>query len=452
MPRAEHDTHSWIDRLDAPERTTGFDALAELFLGNGHGTIAGAAITSANDDTGLHDAPLSAPGLPIESTHSPAPTIALVVAAHLPIMAAPWIAQHADRRCRAIGRPVALVRIRDGESILELFTEALPAAPTKPAATVDDAIATLAPLAAEWLIYAEGESSDELSRMSPLSRLDLLTGTGDAAVIGSYRMIKTLLHQRAAAAPPFDLGIAIVGAGDDESAGTFRRIAQAAGAFLEIQPEYLGGVARLSRVNSELIYRGQAATPAREWIERIHQSAAAAPSHTSNDCESPLSPADEHAVGAPSHPHDVPTEATPAPLRAHSTLDRLQKDGEPMLYRFVRGAVPLGIRCPAHPSVELAADREGVLHLLLARTDQQAAGSGLDPLLAARAWATQHINLIAMAVASITRIDSDRPPVAHAFTPAPKSARTLLELDVKWHALVPIPAESRSEYCAVELN
>lgn len=117
---------------------------------------------------------------------------------------------------------------------------------------------------------------------------------------------------------------------------------------------------------------------------------------------------------------------------------------ETSLASLVEGLVLLHFGPPEDPSVEIAADRAGVLHLLCADDD----GKGVGRLVAAEAWAMKHRPLLSAAAGPDARIDQSKPVVLHLFTDSPKSVRHLLDADLRVHAIITPGNGARS----IELN
>jgi hypothetical protein len=129
--------------------------------------------------------------------------------------------------------------------------------------------------------------------------------------------------------------------------------------------------------------------------------------------------------------------------------------GLPPLHDYVADLTPLDARWPRRADLSLAVDREGRLHLL-------AAAVGDDPLalfhemLAARQWAIDHADLLALSARQY-RVDRAATPAVHLFTDRPKALLRLLAAGdpdrplVQLHLLQPVEAGDATAWSHAEL-
>lgn len=109
----------------------------------------------------------------------------------------------------------------------------------------------------------------------------------------------------------------------------------------------------------------------------------------------------------------------------------------PNLAALIAGLSPLQARCPFTPSVQLALDAEGRLHMLSREPLPQA----VSDLEVASAWATAHRELLALTPgcqALNTSSTAATPPLRHWFTPDAKAAKHMLDANLRVHLLLTI--------------
>ena len=121
---------------------------------------------------------------------------------------------------------------------------------------------------------------------------------------------------------------------------------------------------------------------------------------------------------------------------------------------LIPGLTPLESRCPKAGRVELATDEQGRLHLV--------ARSGADPtqpvdaLIAASAWAREHLALLLRAEPTLAPPspdpEADSSPVLHLVTTEPKLIRPLLDADVRVHLLTEVEVGGQRAQVTTELN
>ncbi|HVZ94410.1 MAG TPA: hypothetical protein VG797_07865 [Phycisphaerales bacterium] len=516
-----------------PEADSGFDALAELFLGSDDGPVPDAngdtatipaidpvrpVCTSQQSETPLAPAqPMNIPSVAAtphpaaESTpdpESPAagpqpeppsiaaieqseplrhpmrpPMVELLLMGHLPVRGSPWPAQYARELLDLIDAPVLLARLRAGECSVELYGGDRSAI-SAPVDDLDDALALAGALAQRRLLMCDTRDAAKLADDARITRVTILAGANDAAVAAAYQSIKDILaHRRREHAISF--GIAVVGAGRKEAADAVARVNRACHAFLGTSAELSAVVERMRPTGTLAIFRGSCdLSPARLLTNLlavpptvppqprklpIEQRRARVPTSIEPDIASapvvaaPVAKTDhsQAASGAAPAPTPIATESDAKPQTGAAASTPRSHD--PELFKHVHGLIPLAFRCPFDQGVELAADRDGTLHILLADeamplAEPSAAQPGdlpahrVERLIAVSAWARKHLELIALAAAAIMPIDSVRPPVMHFFTPRPKSVRALLDAEVRLHALAPVHIEQRTAWCCLELN
>jgi hypothetical protein len=110
------------------------------------------------------------------------------------------------------------------------------------------------------------------------------------------------------------------------------------------------------------------------------------------------------------------------------------------------GLHPVPVRCPHIPSVQLATDEHGRLHLLATGPD----GGGLEALRSAALWASSNLPLLAQVVGA--KIDVRQSPVLHLFTAEPASLWRLYDSCIRFHYIRRIPPSPTMSFITEDLN
>lgn len=110
------------------------------------------------------------------------------------------------------------------------------------------------------------------------------------------------------------------------------------------------------------------------------------------------------------------------------------------------GLQALHVRCPHIPSIQLATDEHGRLHLLGTGPD----GGGLDALRSASEWASANLPLLAQIVG--VRVDVRQTPVQHLFTSEPSSLWRMYDSAVRFHYIRRVPPSPTVAFITEDLN
>ncbi len=425
---------------------TGYDALAELFLGS----PAADNDERADDSSKTRSIPAISEPQPARAPQprlaapTPGVEIELLLAGHLPIHGSPWPAQYARAVSEQIARPVAMLRLRQHQCSVELFGAA-PISPADSPGPVTDLPGAIraAGAANRWIVLCDESEAHRLARIGGVTHATLLSGANEAAVVAAYRSVKSLACPTSGETPAsLRLGVAVVGASDEDANTVVERIAEACSAFLGRNVELAGVVSKLKPTGAVVLFRGSTDLSLEHAAKLILQPAPAAQPAPKTRTDHPRATTSVCSETAVVPPTAAAPNASSAPIEHHAP--------EPTLYRHIAGLVPLAVRCPEDHSVELAGDREGSLHVLISTAAN--AERAVERLVAVTAWAKRHLDLIAMAAANVMPLDTRRPPIAHVFTPTPKAVRHLLDAEVKIHALAPVTIDQRTAWCCLELN
>jgi hypothetical protein len=428
---------SAFDFESAP--STDYDALADLFLGDtderepprastppsGRGIL---TLVSSND--------LDEPFAIASDQTQPGLTIEGLIIGHLPVLASAWVSQYARYVAEQVGKWVGLVRIRSGHATIELVGP--PGAQSPPpgtsASALKSALAHAAAQTAHWIIRVDELSEPRLAELQGVDRLTLLSGADEAAVVASYRTLK-LLSERATHSNEPTLGVAIVGAPKDRAKEAAERLARTVEVHLGQRLRLTACIPQIGPGRIVPIYRGDLSEPTDAALPGILQALRAEADAAQLAAEAlPPPPPPSVVAGARAEAHaPVEAAASPAPPEALST--------------HVPGLKALPARCPLASGVELAIDGAGRVHAL-ARLE---GGDGrvMERLLAASAWAGLHADWIRLATGNTAAGGN---ATAHIFTEDARSARPLLDSEVRVHLLVRARAGDRDVCVCRDLN
>lgn len=387
----------------------GYDALAELFLGDvPTSTVApGRTPVSTAASNGTHT--------------QGSLTVQALVLGHVPTMAAAWMKQTARSHAESTGRPVALLRLVGGEATLEVVGQVV-----GPQRSLPDALRAVLPVVGTLFIRADDRHEPTLVR-SGVDGVLLVTSADEAGIVGAYRTLKGLLpaHEHATLPP---VKLAIVGATAERAGPAAERLSKAVRTFLSHPIEVQTAIPRVNAtpgVPPSLVFQG----PASEDVVRevLGQVTGARETPVTSLIAEPLP-----------EPHPLPEPIEPAP-------QDLLEAPEAKAARSAAPAVPadlidLGSLCPWTPTVHIAMDRSGGVHVC-ARCDAAASGHDLTGQLAlAATWAEEHHAVLgALAERVAAGLDRTRPIARHVMLQNPKAVRTLLSAGLTVHLTLPTP-------------
>lgn|GEM_PF-5446647 len=336
-----------------------FDRLASLFLGDLEPTSTSGMEAAMGRGRGTDSSRL----LGEEET----PVITPLVAGNLPVLSHPWL-WHVAARLDA--RPSALIRLAaDGVQVAMLnaaggaeFSRDDLAAWCLEAATV----------ARRW--YVVPRSGGEIDTVSALGAEEVvvLTGGDEAATVAAYQWVRRLVEAAKSAghAPPLT-PLAVVGCPDRTARQVASDVDTNAQGFLGHAVSFAGAFPQLERTSvTQQRFFGECVPPAvlREVIREAARAAQAA----------------RTSVAAPA-PDPSPLSSTSAGPSVPAGSECGDRPEQPA--SLLPGLWSLAIQCPDHPSVTLATDESGRLHLLAWHPEVAA-------LRAAAIWARRHATLL----------------------------------------------------------
>lgn len=406
-----------------------YDELAELFLGDGGEAPESDART--------------------ESEHQFDGIEALILG-HLPVRAGPWVGQYAGAVSRQSGHVVGLVRLTDGVVSLDVY--GLSDVEIETSGGIGDAIEAAGGFVDRWIVQVQELDEPALACDARVGAVTLLAGANEAAIVAAYRTIKALGTARGDSGAGLPIGVAIMGADEEQAQTAMARLRRASSVFLEREVALAASVSQMQPTVTRSVFRGEATVKASELIGLIH---AATEQRETVGGPYPFQGEREDAAVFTAQV-GVREEAIDA-FEAHANgwhedaavaEERAGADGVPDLESLLDGMLPFAARCPDDESVRLAIGTDGTLHLL--RRDED--GKGVEPLVAVEAWARKHAKLLAMAAGNGARVDAARSIRRHLFTATPKHVRHLLDTDASVHLLAPVEAGGERVWYCTELN
>lgn len=431
------------------EADVGYDALAELFLSD-----EAAPKATPKASLAVNSAPTQKfPSMP-EASRGPMAggpakierrTLGLVIG-HLPVMASAWVSQLARQMAVETSAGVALVRVAGDEAMVELIGSGVRSSGPM-LSSIEEAIASARERAATVLVRLDESAEPKLVGRAGLSGLVLLTGADEAAVVGTYRSLKSLVPQHGSAADLPGVRLAIAGAPAERATAAAERLERAIGSFLGKPAPLAMVLPRIGTVEglgSELLFAGRVASVDRvleltlepagrgaalggakspdsggTTLAAFHGGLQARPTQTRHDAEA-----------AGTRPRSQPSGARP--------LGSLSRAAVSLPSLHVGGMRSLGRLCPAAPEVELACDEHGVLHALAMIESAGSASATAGLLAVAAGWAAENRPVLtALAEREAASLDGAAAVRLHAVCASAPAARPLLDTPIRVHLLVP---------------
>ncbi len=472
-----------------------YDALAELFLGDGTlGPVSAPARahTAADaptlklagleeEDAELVDEAMRDQAAGVEAAHQRT-QIELVIVGHLPVLASAWVLQYAARRAETLAMPVALLRVQQGLAQLDLVGPGAEKFIQPEALGLDSAMQAARQLTPHWII--RDEQPDDYA--SEFTGLTVLTSADDSAVVACYRELKTRLGDDAAART---LRVGVLGSAPERAREACDKIANAAKQFLgrDVQIEDCGQ--KITSRTSTLVYRGECDMDAADIVAHLldaedaaalltprTQDAVAAmaaqtpmtsavPAASAAPIESliePAAPAQDAVPEIVVRPYPPRETAMPAPVAAPVVSPaQVSPPSEPRrapvkqdgtLARHIAGLRPLPTTCPYAKEVQLAVDDAGRLHGLVyaaSGATVQSVEAASQRLTTVEAWAKAHRELLELGHPALRQTNGAADAIiGHLLTDRPKDARVLLDTHLKIHLLT----KAGEQWVCVELN
>lgn len=219
-----------------------FDALADLFLTDA--PAGGARARGIGDGTG------SAAGRAALDR----PAVEGLIVGHLPVSASSWVKTYAAMRARALGGPVGLIRVLGGTMMIDLVGVDSRGSSEEPEA-LDSALDRLRSRAVGIVVRVDEINEPELVG-GAIDGLVVLSGADEAAIVGAFRTIKSLVGEDARGIEAPAIRAAIFGVGRAEAQEAFERLARSVRHSLSCEIALAGSVERIVAEPSATLYHG----------------------------------------------------------------------------------------------------------------------------------------------------------------------------------------------------
>lgn len=459
------------------------DALAELFLGDA--PLAPSPMNRALRDEAPVPVRTSPPkarfeGSAVRRTEEVVsddtgerPAVELVILGHLPVRASLWVRQYACLAARKRSETVALIRTSGSSVAVDVIT-GHQSAEIEPTDSIEDGVTIARHAAARLILRVDETVEPEVLERAGVDEVTILTGADEAAVVASYRLIKSLVSTLEDRVDPESgprVRVAVMGNPGEDIAQARQKIERACRAFLGRPIEVLDASGRIDATGTTTVCRAEGEDATARVLDAVLGGAEIAPAPIAPNAALRLTDDDlpempeivvrpiartpvaepESIAPAPV----VPPAAQPAPAESpavESPLARVFRR-EP-LAELVEGLSSIEARCPSAGTVEFACDDGGHLHALT--TDDAGAGEGVSRLLVASAWARANLPLLIRAETRVS-IPADDPRadsgvVLHLLCREPSLARAVLDTEVLVYALASVNVRGEELAVATPLN
>ncbi len=448
--RPDHATHSPVLQLTHDEDEA-------LLGGSGDERGADSGVMASLEATGEHASRLMSELMDaaeedhhIEFVRLPKAKIEVIVLGHLPVRATLWARQYACASAKANNEVVALVRAASGSTAIDLITgrEALGVSGSGDLAS---ALETIHDRAERVVLRVDERCEPELLDRPEVGTITVLTGADEAAVVASYRLVKTIdasLRERYEIEDEGpDLRIAVMGAGREQAQDAREKLQNAVDSFIERPVEIVIGSARIDATGTTNIFRDSVAHHAGDVIDGLVELA-----HREELCDAA---ADTSAVieSRAIDPGGVRGKKLDEQHESATTRDETSPDVRDGLCALIEGLRPIETRCPKAPGIEMGTDDEGRLHLLACDADCDEA---LERLYTAQSWARDHLGLLLRAEPGLRFPSSDpheeTDAVMHLMSYEPAALSRLYDTGVRMYALARVRVGGVIAQVATALN
>lgn len=419
----------------------------------------------------------------IEIVEMPSPLIEVVLLGHLPVRATLWARQYACSLARERIETVALVRAASGSTSVDLITGSEPIT-TRSYVHLDGAIEAVSKLADRVILRVDEASEPDLLDRPEVEEITILTGADEAAVVASYRLIKTLgatLGEQYAPGEGPTIRLAVMGAGHDQAIDACTKLKNAVETFIDRPIDIVVGSGRIDATGTTNLYRDSVAHLASDIIDGLVRAA----HHADDEDREPVRlTLAEAGAGSATTETETETEAAPAdqvpakgadeqticePVRVEFPVsgvtvpgsgDKVRGDGDrdaptmrDGLCALIPGLRPIEARCPKAPGVELALDERGRLQLIVCDADTRDA---MNRLLAAQTWARNNLGLLIRAEPGLLAPSADRDvdtdALMHLISIEPRALHEIFDTQVRVYALARVKVGDVIAQVATPIN
>jgi hypothetical protein len=388
----------------------------------------------------------------VEFVRLPRPRVELIVLGHLPVRATLWARQYACGSAKSNDEVVALVRAASGSTAVDLITGREPEA-AMGCVDLQAALSAIHERADRVVMRVDERIEPELLDRPEVSTITILTGADEAAIVASYRLVKTIdatLNERyedLEDAP--QMRIAVMGSPNDQAEDARYKLQNAVESFLQRDVEIVVGSGRIDATGTTNIFRDTSSHHAGDMIDGLVELAHRTEMRDEPGSEPALVETREIEVDEIA-PRPTQRQAAPAPSLCDATVDPDIRDG---LCAMLDGIRPIETRCPKAQGVEFGMDDEGCLHLIACDADCHEA---LERLYTAQSWAREHLGLLLRAEPGL-RLPSadpreDAEAVMHLISHEPAALRGIYDTPVRMYALARVRVGGVIAQVATPLN
>ncbi len=370
-----------------------------------------------------------------------------VLLGHLPVRASLWVRQYACSTARRRGEVVALIRAAAGSTSVDLIsgTQTIDSAVC---GSLHQALARVNTIADRVILRVDETTEPELLDREEINEITILTGADEAAIVASYRLIKTItsvwdsdeLHTTP------HVRLAVMGATGQQVADASAKLSRAVDAFLDRPIEIIDAAGRIDATGTTNIFRDTVAHQATSILDELIDI-------SSGLVEAP-DPAEYFEPQIAEDPQ-IAAEQLAAAYRENTPKEQevipAPKPTPTGLGSMIAGLTRLETRCPFALDVELCIDQSGELHLVAG--DQHDAP--MARLETVRAWVRDHLSLILRAEPELAFPDADDRSSEislHLISADPHTLRGLIDSPVRMYALAEVTVGGQSAKVATPIN
>ncbi|MFK7758930.1 MAG: hypothetical protein AB8C13_03165 [Phycisphaerales bacterium] len=203
---------------------------------------------------------------------STAPIIETVLLGHLPVRASLWVRQYACSTARRCGQVIALIRAAAGSTSVDLIS-GTDGIQTNECSSLQEALALVSRTADRVILRVDETTEPDLLDRQEIDEITILTGADEAAVVSSYRLIKTLTtvwdSDETNGAP--HIRLAVMGATTQQVSDASAKLNRAVDAFLDRPIEIIDAAGRIDATGTTNIFRDSVTHNATGILDQLAQ-------------------------------------------------------------------------------------------------------------------------------------------------------------------------------------
>jgi hypothetical protein len=385
----------------------------------------------------------------VEFVRLPRAQVEVIVLGHLPVRATLWARQYACSSAKSNEEVVALVRAASGSTAIDLITGREPERALG-CADMESALGTIHERADRVILRVDERIEPELFDRPEVGVITILTGADEAAVVASYRLVKTIdaslrdRYEDIEDAPR--VRIAVMGSSAEQAGDAQEKLRKAVESFLEREVEIVIGSGRIDATGTTNIFRDTCSHHAGDLVDGLVELAHRKERSENVAVEAELEPGviESRSVDA----NEI--AARPKQASEKQSRDPDIRDG---LCALLDGLRAIETRCPKAQGVEFGVDGDGRLHAIACDADCYEA---LERLYVAQSWAREHFDLLVRVEPELwlpsvdPRDESDA--VMHLISHEPASLKGVYDTPVRMYALARVRVGGVIAQVATPLN